>query len=144
MGFFKIGDLAGAAGVSRDTIRYYERTGLFPAPGRSVAGYRLYSDADLLRLKFIRSGQDLGFTLAETGELLALQASDTAQASAVLAMTRDKIRQAQTRVNELNRIRTILESLAAACPGEAPASDCPILSFISARPSAPASQDQTK
>jgi DNA-binding transcriptional MerR regulator len=134
MGRFKIGELAAAAGVGRDTVRYYERTGLLPSPARSGAGYRLYSDADLLRLKFIRSGQELGFTLAETSELLALQTSDTARASAVLEITRDKIRQAKTRVDELNRIRAILEGLAAACPGEAPTRDCPILTFISAKP----------
>jgi len=134
MGNFKIGELATAAGVSRDTIRYYERTGLLPSPGRSGAGYRLYGDADLLRLKFIRSGQGLGFTLAETGELLALQTSDSGRASAVLKITRDKIRQAETRVDELNQIRAILEGLAAALPDDAPMSDCPILKFISAKP----------
>lgn len=134
MGRFKIGELAAAAGVSRDTVRYYERTGLLPSPGRSGAGYRLYSDADLLRLKFIRSSQGLGFTLAETGELLALQRSDTARASAVLKITRDKILQAETRVDELNQIHAILEGLAAACPDDAPTNDCPILKFISAKP----------
>ena len=134
MGKFKIGELATAAGVSRDTIRYYERAGLLLSPGRSGAGYRLYDDDDLLRLRFIRSGQGLGFTLAETSELLTLQTSDTARATAVLAITRDKIRQAETRVHELNRIRTILEGMAAACPGDAPTRDCPILEFISAGP----------
>lgn len=142
MGRFKIGELASAAGVSRDTVRYYERTGLLPSPGRSGAGYRLYGDADLLRLKFIRSGQGLGFTLAETGELLALQASDSGRASAVLEITRDKIRQAETRVDELNQIRAILEELAAACPGDGPTSDCPILKFISAKPHARAEAKQ--
>lgn len=136
MGKFKIGELAAAAGVSRDTIRYYERTGLLLSPGRSGAGYRLYGDDDLLRLRFIRSGQGLGFTLAETSALLTLQTSDTARASAALAMTRDKIRQAETRIDELNRIRTILEGVASACPGGAPTRDCPILAFISARPRA--------
>lgn len=134
MATFKIGALAAAAGVRRDTIRYYERTGLLPSPGRTSAGYRLYGDADLLRVNFIRAAQDLGFTLAETGELLTLQTSDTASASAVLAITHEKIRQAEMRVGELNRIRTILEGLAADCPGDAPTRDCPILAFFSARP----------
>ena len=89
---FKIGELAAAAGVGRDTIRYYERTGLLPTPDRTSAGYRLYGDVDLLRLNFIRSAQWLGFTLAETSELLALKASDTAKASAVLDITLEKIR----------------------------------------------------
>jgi DNA-binding transcriptional MerR regulator len=131
---FKIGELASAAGVSRDTVRYYERAGLLPSPDRSGAGYRLYSDSDLLRLKFVRSSQGLGFTLAEAGELLALQTSDIAGASAALQITRDKIRRAVTRVEELNQIRAILEELAAAYPTDAPTGDCPMLAFISAKP----------
>ena len=66
MGTFKIGELAAAAGVGRDTIRYYERSGLLPAPDRTAAGYRLYGDADLDRLNFIRSAQELGFTLEQS------------------------------------------------------------------------------
>ena len=64
---FKIGAFAAAAGVRRDTIRYYERTGLLRDPGRTGAGYRVYEDADLLRLHFIRAAQELGFTLPSKG-----------------------------------------------------------------------------
>ncbi|HKA04646.1 MAG TPA: MerR family transcriptional regulator, partial [Acidimicrobiales bacterium] len=65
-----IGALATAAGISVETIRYYERRGLLPAPGRTGAGYRQYSGDDLWRLGFIRRAKDLGFTLAEITELL--------------------------------------------------------------------------
>ena len=123
---FKIGAFAAAAGVRRDTIRYYERTGLLRDPGRTGAGYRVYEDADLLRLHFIRAAQELGFTLAETADLLALQASDTAKASAVLEITREKIRDAERRIQRLSDIRDVLSALADDCPMDVAASDCPI------------------
>lgn len=130
---FKIGAFAAAAGVRRDTIRYYERTGLLRDPGRTGAGYRVYEDADLLRLHFIRAAQELGFTLAETADLLALQASDTAKASAVLGITREKIRDAECRIQRLSDIRDVLSALADDCPMDVAASDCPILAFLAER-----------
>lgn len=133
MASLKIGELAAAAGVRRDTIRYYEKTGLLPSPDRSGAGYRLYGNDDLLRLNFIRSAQKLGFTLAQTGELLQLHATDNARASAVLKITQEKICEATARIAELNQIREILETLAAECPGDVPAAECPILTFISTK-----------
>lgn len=129
-GSYKIGKLAEAAGVGRDTIRYYERTGLLPAPGRTAAGYRLYSDGDLERLNFIRASQELGFTLEQARQLLTLKASDTATAAAVLAITLDKVREAETRVRKLTEIRDVLQDLADNCPREAPVSDCNIIAFL--------------
>ena len=115
MGNFKIGELAAAAGVGRDTIRYYERMGLLREPARTAAGYRLYDATDLERVNFIRSAQELGFTLEQARQLLALRASDTAHAQAVLDITLAKIADADE------------------CPGEVPVSDCPILAFLTAR-----------
>jgi MerR family copper efflux transcriptional regulator len=65
-----IGELASAARVNVETIRYYEREGILPEPPRTASGYRQYSDADRWRLAFIRRGKGLGFTLKEIGELL--------------------------------------------------------------------------
>jgi DNA-binding transcriptional MerR regulator len=67
---FKIGALAAAAGVKPDTIRYYERLGLLNAPGRTRSGYRMYDGDVLDRLLFIRSIQELGFTLEQARTLL--------------------------------------------------------------------------
>jgi MerR family Zn(II)-responsive transcriptional regulator of zntA len=133
MATYKIGAFAAAAGVRRDTIRYYERTGLLPNPDRTGAGYRLYGDADLLRLHFIRAAQELGFTLAETADLLALQASDAAKASAVLEITREKIRDAERHIQRLSDIRDVLSALADNCPVDVPVSDCPILAYLAAK-----------
>lgn len=131
MGNFTIGALAEAAGVRRDTIRYYERTGLLPTPGRTSAGYRLYSDDDLERVRFIRVAQSLGFTLAEIAELFSLRASDSARASDVLRVTEKKIDEEEARISQLKAIKDALEALAAECPVDAPSSDCPILAHIS-------------
>jgi MerR family transcriptional regulator, copper efflux regulator len=65
-----IGQLAEAAGVHIETIRYYERRGLLPEPPRSAAGYRQYGPDDLWRLEFVGRAKTLGFTLTEVGELL--------------------------------------------------------------------------
>lgn len=65
-----IGKLAEQAEVSTDTLRFYEKQGLLDAPARHANGYRSYSDADLARVRFVRSAQSLGFTLTEIRELL--------------------------------------------------------------------------
>jgi len=68
-----IGQLAQDAQVKVDTVRYYERRGLIPKPPRGKSGYRQYSPDDVARIQFIRRAQELGFTLNEIGELLALR-----------------------------------------------------------------------
>lgn len=133
MGNLKIGALAAAAGVGRDTIRYYERMGLLRAPERTAAGYRLYNETDLDRVNFIRSAQELGFTLEQARQLLELRASDSASAQAVLDITHAKISDAEARLKRLSDIRDMLRMLADECPGEVPVSDCPILAFLTAR-----------
>lgn len=67
-----IGTLAQAAGVGVETVRYYQRRRLLPEPPRPLGGIRRYGEADLARLRFIRHAQELGFSLAEVAELLAL------------------------------------------------------------------------
>lgn len=131
MSRFKIGELAQAANVPRDTIRHYERTGLLSPPERTSSGYRLYDQSDVDRMRFIRAAQSLDFTLAETKSLLELQANDHAKASDILAVTLAKLSQAKLKVARLNRIRDILQPLADACPQDAATDACPILAFLS-------------
>ena len=128
-----IGALSKHTGVNIETIRYYERMGLLREPARTAAGYRLYDATDLERVNFIRSAQELGFTLEQARQLLALRASDTAHAQAVLDITLAKIADAEARLERLSDIRDMLRMLADECPGEVPVSDCPILAFLTAR-----------
>ena len=85
-----IGAFAKSVGVRADTIRYYERHGLLADPGRTAAGYRIYDARDVERVRFIRKGKHLGFTLKEIGTLLSLHSSDTARAADVLDITQRK------------------------------------------------------
>jgi MerR family copper efflux transcriptional regulator len=69
----KIGELAARCGVSPDTIRFYEREGLLPAPRRTASGHRIYGSEALVRLQFIRRAQGIGLTLQDIGEILLLR-----------------------------------------------------------------------
>ncbi len=93
-----ISQLAERADVNLATIRYYERRGLIPEPPRRPSGYRIYSEASVARLRFIKSAQDLGFSLKEIKELLALRVDPNAtcadvkrQGEAKLAQIAEKI-----------------------------------------------------
>jgi len=66
----RAGEVARAADVGVESLRYYERRGLMPVPDRSLGGHRVYSDSDVTRLRVIRAAARLGFTLAEIAELL--------------------------------------------------------------------------
>jgi len=109
---FTIGELARAAGVNVETVRFYERKGLLRQPERGD-GYRRYPSTDLDRLRFIRRAKDLGFTLAEITGLL-----DAAGAGAVadlLAATRDRIDGVDTELAALHAQRRRLEQLLDLC-----------------------------
>ena len=125
-----IGELATRAGVNIQTVRYYERRGLMPRPARSRAGYRQYRPEAADRLTFIRRAQDLGFSLEEIAELLALRVKHASACAAIEARARVKIAVVNRKMNELQRMKQTLERLAAACEARAPTSECPILEVL--------------
>lgn len=125
-----IGVFAKSVGVQPDTLRYYERNGLLAAPERTAAGYRVYAQGDVERVRFIRKAQTLGFTLKEIAALLALRASDSARTADVLEITREKIAELESKVASLKAIRGALSDLARDCPVDAPVSECPILAHL--------------
>ena len=98
---FTIGNLARAADVSVETVRYYERRGKVERPVRRGSEYREYSDTDVARLRFIRRAKALGFTLAEIRELL--QVSDGGCADGVLAAARSKVAPGRGRAGRARR-----------------------------------------
>ena len=108
---FTIGRLAAEAGVHVETVRYYERRGLLDRPERTPAGYRQYTADDLWRLQFVGRGKQLGFTLAELGDLLGAART----ADGVLAAARAKLVEIDRRQEELTRVRARLEHLADLC-----------------------------
>ena len=125
-----IGQVADAADVNIQTIRYYERRGLFPTPRRTPAGYRQYAEDAVARLRFIKHAQDLGFSLKEIQELLVLRVRHGAACAPVERKTREKIELVERKIRDLERIRETLEQLAAACAARSPTDDCPILEAL--------------
>src|SRR5256712_754941 len=125
-----IGQVATAADVSIQTIRYYERRGLFAAPKSTPAGYPQYAEEAVARLRFIKHAQDLGFSLQEIQELLALRVRHGAACDVVERKTRQKIDVVQQRIRDLQRMKRTLERLAAACTARRPTDECPILEVL--------------
>jgi len=123
-----IGTLAKRAGVSVDTVRYYERDGLLAPKTRLASGYRRYSELEVSRLRFIRRAQALGFTLKEVRELLAL--SGRRDVARVKRTAQEKVKDIDQRIAALQRVRDGLANLIAACPGHGRAADCPILKTL--------------
>lgn len=118
-----IGGLARTAGVGVETIRFYQRRGLLNEPSRA-GGVRRYGPADAARLRFIRMAADAGFTLAQIGELLRLDAGEDRVRAHALA--RERIAAIDAQMARLAEARAALEGLAARCAaGEG--DGCPIL-----------------
>jgi MerR family mercuric resistance operon transcriptional regulator len=120
-----IGALAKSAAVGVETVRYYQRRGLMSEPARPPREVRRYGEADVKRLRFIRSAQAAGFTLAEIGELLALDAADDRARARELAQAR--VAAIDAKIEEMREARNALAGLATAC-AKTRGGPCPILS----------------
>ncbi len=125
-----IGQMAKQADVNVETIRYYERRGLLPAPPRNESGYRQYSREDLRRIRFIRRAKELGFTLQEIMELLSLKMEPGTACGDVKKRVDSKIVDIETRIESLKRMKAVLANLSRMCIGNGPASQCPILDAL--------------
>jgi MerR family copper efflux transcriptional regulator len=113
-----IGRVANVAGVSIDTIRFYERQGLLVEPRRSFSGYRNYSDDVLDRLRFIVDAKRLGFTLKEIKELLSQGVKSTAECGPVTRKAEAKLAEMNDEIARLQRLRVTLRKMVEACGGE--------------------------
>jgi MerR family mercuric resistance operon transcriptional regulator len=122
-----IGMLAKKAGVGVETVRFYQRRGLLAVPPRA-GGIRRYDGRDVERLQFIKRAQAAGFTLAEIGELIALDAGEDRPRARELAAAR--IKALDVKIAELKDARAALSRLAREC-GEDRAGPCPIIASFS-------------
>jgi MerR family mercuric resistance operon transcriptional regulator len=125
-----IGKVARGAGLAIDTVRYYEREGLLEKPARTTSGYRHYTTDAVARLRFIRQAKDLGFSLSEIKELLALRVAPGKSCADVRARAETKIADVEQRIAQLGRMKRALMKLASACSGRGPTSECPILEAL--------------
>lgn len=138
-----IGKAARKAGVGVETIRFYERRDLIKQPPRPAgAGFRLYSEETVRRIRFIRQAQELGFSLREIAELLSLQADPGTDCADVRERATVKLDEVDRKIARLESIRSALEEVIAACPGRGALRACSILAAIDGtRPCC--SRDQT-
>lgn len=131
----KIGEIAKRLAVSTDTLRYYEKQGILNSSARSESGYRLYSEQDIAQLSFVLRAKDVGFTLNEIKELLAIKVDKQSHScEQVKHFTSEKITQVERKIAELNTILNSLKLLhKSCCGGNEPAVHCSILSALEAQ-----------
>jgi Cu(I)-responsive transcriptional regulator len=130
-GFHNIGEASAATGVSARMIREYERDGLIPAAQRTFAGYRLYNDADLHRLHFIKRARNLGFPMKQVELLLNLWNDRDRSSADVKALAAKHAEGLRGRITEMQAMQKTLEDLARQCHGDG-RPECPILEGLSA------------
>ena len=126
----KIGDLARATGTKVETVRFYEAEGLIPPPARSSGNYRIYEQAHLARLSFIRRARDLGFTLDQVRTLLRLADDRDAPCAEVDAITTAHVTEIDRKLADLQALRGELVRRLDSCAGSTIA-DCRIIEALS-------------
>ena len=126
-----IGQLAKAAAVNVETIRFYQRIGLIRAPAKPLRGVRRYAEGDAARLRFIRRAQELGFALAEIRQLLALD--DGQSCAAARSLAAHKLGLVESKLADLARMRDALKNLVARCDLRRGTVACPIIATLSDR-----------
>lgn len=129
----KIGALAAATDTPIQTIRYYEREGLLPAPGRSEGNYRVYGEAQAQRLAFIRRCRALDMSLDEVRSLLRWIDAPGGDCTDVNALLDEHIGHVEARIAELKRLRRELRELRAHCLRGGPQERCGILLALRAQ-----------
>ena len=107
----RIGELAERGEVNLQTIRYYEREGLLPEPPRLSSGYRVYPDSAVRRVRFIKRAQEIGFSLAEIRELLALRIDAHRESAEVRGLAQAKIADIEGKIRTLKAMKTALHRL---------------------------------
>ena len=110
-----IGQAARESGVSAKMIRYYEQIGLIPRADRRESGYRDYSPADVHRLRFIRRARDLGFSIEQVRDLLALSDRRDQSCATVDELTRAHLAEVERKIADLEALRRELSALLSQC-----------------------------
>jgi MerR family mercuric resistance operon transcriptional regulator len=121
--------LARATNCNLETIRYYETIGVMPDPPRTAAGYRVYDDGHVRRLRFILRARALGFSIEEIRALLQLLDGGNQTCAEVKARTEQHLADVRAKIADLQRIERVLATTAASCSGD-DAPDCPIIEAL--------------
>ena len=126
MNSVNIGQAAKLSGVSAKMIRHYEEVGLIPAASRTESGYRQYNETDVHSLNFIRHARDLGFSIAQIGELVGLWQNRRRSSSRVKALALAHVAELERKLASLQAMKDTLQHLATSCHGD-DRPECPIL-----------------
>lgn len=127
-----IGKLAAETGVNIETIRYYERVGLIPAPPRTTGGHRAYDEHHAQRLIFIRRGRELGFSLHDIRSLLELASQTNLACAQAKDITLSQLAEVRGKIVSLKKLERALQEMSGACqPGKN--KPCPIFDALSSR-----------
>jgi MerR family transcriptional regulator, mercuric resistance operon regulatory protein len=124
------GELAQRSGCNIETVRFYEKQGLLPAPPRSAGGHRDYAPEHLKRLIFVRRSRELGFTLEEVRRLLSLVDGSNWTCAEVRAMTLEHLADVRRKIADLQKLVKVLEDMAAQCEGGL-VPECPVVDALS-------------
>lgn len=122
-----IGQLAKATGVTVEALRFYEKQGLVNTPARTDAGYRQYSPETVRRVKFIQHAKEVGFTLNDIAQLLALRQEPGTSCADIKLKATEKIIDIESKIKELQKIREALQRMVLKCVSKSNLSECPIL-----------------
>ncbi|MFC0101771.1 MerR family transcriptional regulator [Sphingopyxis terrae] len=125
----KIGELSRATGTNIETIRYYERIGLLPAPARTEANYRSYGDAHRARLRFVRHSRELGFTIDEIRSLLDLSDHPERDCADADRIASAHLEQVEAKIAQLSALRDELTRIVGRCRGGL-AGDCRVIEAL--------------
>jgi MerR family Zn(II)-responsive transcriptional regulator of zntA len=137
--YLRIGELAKQAGVSVETLRFYEKQGLLKTPHRSESGYRLYDQQTLKQVSFILRAKAVGFSLKDIADLLALEVNrEQETCESVKSFAEAKLTEIENKLAELMRMRDALQQITVACcGGEKSAAHCTILTALAEGESRP-------
>ncbi len=124
-----IGRLSELTGVNIETIRYYEKIGMLPAPPRTASGRRVYGPAEARTLAFIRRARELGFSLDEIRALIGLAAPDKASCADVRAIAAHHLEDIRAKMADLSKLERLLAKTIARCSGKR-VPDCPVLDIL--------------
>lgn len=124
-----IGKVSAQTGCNIETIRYYEKEGLMPAPDRTPGGHRQYSDVLVDRLRFIRRCRELGFSTLDTRQLLSLVDGQEVTRDRVKHIVDEHLNETRAKITDLQKMEQTLSALSTSCAGgDVP--DCPIIETL--------------
>ena len=125
-----IGALSKQTGIGIETIRFYERLGLLTPIARKASGYRVFDDTSHKTIVFIKHAKELGFSLSEIQELLNLKAEKKSKCQSVQAKAEIQLKSVDEKINNLERIKSVLTDLIQQCRRRKVDAECPLLECL--------------